>query len=86
MEPKDQTADDKHFVASEVIRMDKVPVRLFLSAGVFETARGDSSSNGILGTNRNIRDVLLAKGYDTRYEEYGAGHDYFSWRGIVGMV
>lgn len=82
--PKDQTADDKHFVASEVIRMDKVPVRLFLSAGVFETARGDSSSNGILGTNRHLRDVLLAKGYDTRYEEYGAGHDYFSWRGIIG--
>jgi len=81
--PKDQTADDKHFVASEVIRMEKVPVRLFLSAGVFETARGKSSSNGILGTNRHLRDVLLAKGYDTRYEEYGAGHDYFSWRGII---
>ncbi|MGO1377033.1 MAG: alpha/beta hydrolase [Psychrobacter sp.] len=82
--PKEQTAGDKHFVASEVIRMDKVPVRLFLSAGVFETARGESSSNGILGTNRHLRDVLLAKGYDTRYEEYGAGHDYFSWRGIIG--
>ncbi|MGO3642409.1 MAG: hypothetical protein ACTJFK_10645, partial [Psychrobacter sp.] len=65
-------------------RMDKVPVRLFLSAGVFETARGESSSNGILGTNRHLRDVLLAKGYDTRYEEYGAGHDYFSWRGLIG--
>ncbi|MGP9491010.1 alpha/beta hydrolase-fold protein [Psychrobacter sp. AOP7-B1-24] len=81
--PKEQIADDKHFVASEVIRMDKVPVRFFLSAGVFETARGESSSNGILGTNRHLRDVLLAKGYDTRYEEYGAGHDYFSWRGII---
>jgi enterochelin esterase family protein len=82
--PEDQTADDKHFVASEVIKMDKAPVRFFLSAGVFETARGNSSSNGILGTNRHLRDVLLAKGYDTRYEEYGAGHDYFSWRGIIG--
>ncbi|MBH0095679.1 DUF3327 domain-containing protein [Psychrobacter sp. NZS113] len=82
--PEDQTADDKHFVASEVIKMDKAPVRFFLSAGVFETARGNSSSNGILGTNRHLRNVLLAKGYDTRYEEYGAGHDYFSWRGIIG--
>ncbi|WP_352259492.1 alpha/beta hydrolase-fold protein [Psychrobacter sp. TB55-MNA-CIBAN-0194] len=82
--PEDQTADDKHFVASEVIKMNKVPVRFFLSAGVFETARGNSSSNGILGTNRHLRDVLLAKGYDARYEEYGAGHDYFSWRGIIG--
>ena len=69
--PEDQIADDKHFVASEVIKMDKAPVRFFMSAGVFETARGESSSNGILGTNRHLRDVLLAKGYDTRYEEYG---------------
>ncbi|MBH0086243.1 DUF3327 domain-containing protein [Psychrobacter sp. SCQQ22] len=81
--PEDQAADDKHFVASEVIRMDKAPVRFFMSAGVFETARGESSSNGILGTNRHLRDVLLAKGYYARYEEYGAGHDYFSWRGII---
>lgn len=82
--PKDQTAEDKHFVASEVIKMDKAPVRFFLSAGVFETARGKSGSNGILGTNRHLRDILLAKRYDTHYQEYAAGHDYFAWRGIIG--
>ncbi|MBU2924017.1 alpha/beta hydrolase-fold protein [Colwellia sp. 1_MG-2023] len=79
--PKAQTENDKHFVASEVIAMDKKAVRLFLSAGLFENSRG--VGDGILETNRHLRDVLLAKGYETHYQEYGAGHDYFSWRGVI---
>ena len=79
--PKAQTENDKHFVASEVIAMDKKAVRLFLSAGLFENSRG--VGDGILETNRHLRDVLLAKGYDVTHQEYSAGHDYFAWRGII---
>jgi len=79
--PKSNFDKNKHFVAAEVIKMDKKGVRFFLSAGVFETSRGNSG--GILETNRHLRDVLLAKGYEVTHQEYSAGHDYFAWRGII---
>ncbi|MNT11942.1 enterobactin/ferric enterobactin esterase [compost metagenome] len=43
---------------------------------------------GILETNRHLRDVLVAKGYDVVLREYAGGHDYFVWRGAIsdGLV
>ncbi|GAC17866.1 enterochelin esterase and related enzymes [Paraglaciecola arctica BSs20135] len=80
--PKEMGVNSQHFVASEVINMAKKPVRFFLSAGLFETSRG--VGDGILETNRHLRDVLSAKGYKTFHTEYSSGHDYFAWQGILG--
>ena len=30
-----------------------------------------------------MRDVLLAKGYDVRYQQFNSGHDYLNWRGTL---
>jgi len=27
----------------------------------------------------NMRDVLLSKGYDVKYENFQSGHDYLCW-------
>ena len=58
------------------------PVRVHLSAGLFE--RGRDGDIGILGSNRHLRDVLVAKGYAVTYREYAAAHGYLSWRGALG--
>ena len=39
--------------------------------------------DGTLESNRHMRDVLLAKGYDVHYREFVGGHDYLSWRGLL---
>ena len=45
----------------------------------------DFSGNGnsILLSTRNLRDVLLAKGYEVHFQEFAGGHDYLSWRGTL---
>lgn len=82
----DAPADQPHHVANLVLAAPHpaghVPFpRFFLSAGLFERAR--AGSDGILETNRHLRDVLKAKGHAVTHREYAGGHDYFVWRGAL---
>jgi enterochelin esterase-like enzyme len=54
-----------------------LPLRIFLDAGQYE------ESGGILVANRQLRDILRAKGYDVIYREYPGNHDYMRWRGSI---
>jgi len=69
------------FVAHEVATRPLPPLRWFLAAGTFETAR--PGSDGILETNRHLRDVLRARGQAVVHREYAAGHDDLAWRGAL---
>jgi len=79
--PPEAAPDRPHGVASLVLGAPPLPLRFFLAAGLFETGR--PGSDGILETNRHLRDVLEAKGYAVSLREYAAGHDYFAWRGAL---
>ena len=79
--PKDTPADQNEYVSHQVAITDAKPVRMFLTAGLFET--GWMGVAGILESNRHLRDVFLAKGYDVTYREYAGGHDYLVWRGAL---
>ncbi|MFI1805601.1 enterochelin esterase [Streptomyces californicus] len=52
---------------------ERRPVTLRLEVGLQEWM--------LLGENRRLRNVLLARGYDVRYGEFNGGHDYACWRG-----
>ncbi|MGF7176922.1 enterochelin esterase [Azospirillum doebereinerae] len=69
-------------VAGLVARGERLPVRFFLGAGLFEYGR--DGEVGILESSRHLRDVLEAKDYDVTYREYAAGHDYYAWQGVLG--
>ena len=71
----------ENHVADRVAHEATKPVRVFLSAGLFEREHGGAA--GILETNRHLRDVLIARGYDVTAREYAGGHDYFVWRGAL---
>ncbi len=69
-----------NFLAKDFLASRKLPLRFYLAAGTFET---DSYGQGgkILETTRQLRDLLLAKGYDVHYQQFVGGHEDLSWRG-----
>jgi enterochelin esterase-like enzyme len=68
------------WMAKQFIASPKLPLRFYLDAGSFEYD-ANGTGGGILETSRNMRDVLLAKGYEVHYQQFAGGHDYLSWRG-----
>ena len=73
---------DPNYVAQLFINSPKLPVRFYLDAGSLELDR-DQNGSSILVTNRHLRDVLRAKGYEVFYQEFQGAHDYLSWRGTI---
>jgi enterochelin esterase-like enzyme len=53
----------------------KLPIRFYLEVGRYDLGAA------MLGSNRELRDVLLVKGYDVDYHEFDGGHQYAYWRG-----
>jgi enterochelin esterase family protein len=82
-EPTGADGAEKNWVAKQFIGSRKLPLRFYLEAGTFEVDLRGSGGN-ILETSRNLRDVLLAKGYDVRYREFAGDHDYMNWRDTLG--
>jgi len=62
----------------------KLPIRFVLQPGALELG-GPTPLNGpsILVSNRHLRDVLAAKGYDLDYTEVPGGHEVLAWRGGI---
>lgn len=81
--PPGDAADGMGHVAGRVARMPAAPnLKVFLSAGLFEDRAGPGIGS-LLGANRTLRDVLVAKGVPVRYDETATGHDYYAWRGLI---
>ncbi|MFT3819381.1 MAG: enterochelin esterase [Rubrivivax sp.] len=83
--PLHQSPEDQ-WLTRHVAESERVPVRLYLAAGRLERTRpGDGV--GILDANRNLRNVLRAKGYRVQHHEFDGGHDWLAWRGelVLGL-
>jgi enterochelin esterase family protein len=68
------------WMAKQFIASSKLPLKFYIDAGSFEFD-SNGTGGGILETSRDMRDVLLAKGYEVHYQQFVGGHDYLSWRG-----
>ena len=60
----------------------RLPIRFYMDIGIYEDGAA------MLGTNRQLRDVLQLKGYDVDYREFYADHGFQSWRSrlSVGLI
>jgi enterochelin esterase-like enzyme len=79
--PPGTPEDRREHVAGLIAAGPALPLRFFLSAGLFET--GAQGTAGILETSRHLRDVLQAKGISVIYRDYAGGHDYLVWQGVI---
>lgn len=72
---------EPNWLAREVARRPRVAVRFHLDAGTYE---GPGCGGGdILSNTRRLRDTLVAKGYDVKFQEFAGAHDFLSWRGTI---
>jgi enterochelin esterase family protein len=78
----EETNSWPNWVAKKFIASPKQTLRFYLDAGSEEIDLS-GAGNSILLTSQNIRDVLLAKGYEVHFQEFEGGHDYLSWRGTL---
>jgi enterochelin esterase family protein len=67
---------EPNVLARTYAKLPRLPVRFWLEAGTYETG-----GVNLLGSNRHLRDVLVARGYDVTYGEFAGEHLYASWRG-----
>lgn len=79
-EPSGKDFAEPDWIAGAFARSAKLPIRFYMDAGTDEL---DMTGQGgaILIPNRQVRDVLIAKGYDLHYQEFAGGHEYINWRG-----
>jgi enterochelin esterase-like enzyme len=69
--------DHYGIVMQRVASMPKLPLQFYLDVGKFENDFHPSP----LTANRHLRDVLVAKGYVVKYQEFAGHHSSANWRG-----
>lgn len=57
---------------------EKLPIEFYLNAGILEDHPYDDEPI-MMEVINNMRDVLLSKGYNVKYENFQSGHDYLCW-------
>lgn len=55
----------------------RLPIRFYMEIGIYDLGAA------MLGSNRELRDVLQLKGYDVDYHEFIGGHNFVNWRGSL---
>jgi enterochelin esterase family protein len=70
--PRDTGALIEEFKTSK-----RLPIRFYMEVGIYDLGAA------MLGSNRELRDVLQLKGYDVDYHEFIGGHNFVNWRGSL---
>jgi enterochelin esterase-like enzyme len=55
----------------------RLAIRFYMDIGIYDMGAA------LLGSNRELRDVLQLKGYDVDYREFAGGHNSENWRGSI---
>ncbi len=78
---KERDDPDHEWVIRQYESSPRLPIRFVLQPGVLEIVNTPLNGPPILNSNRRLRDVLRAKGYEVYYSETSGGHEPLNWRG-----
>jgi len=68
------------WLPARVAREPRKPIRWFVASGSLETVvTPGNHGHYLVGTNRHLNDVLIAKGYTHFYEEFAGVHHEANW-------
>jgi enterochelin esterase-like enzyme len=79
---KPEGGSEYEWVKQQFSASPKLPLRAFLTVGLFETLPKPGNTNQI-EVNRRFRDALKAKGYEVKYTEFAGAHEYINWQGTL---
>jgi len=74
---RDQSEVREGLVQSGFVSRPKLPLRFHIEVGRFE------DTDLLILPNRQLRDILIAKGYDVSFHQFLGNHDYMCWRDSV---
>lgn len=74
----------RNWMARQYEAVEKLNLKFYMNVGILE-------GEEMLGFNKDMRDRLIAKGYDVFYEEFKSAHDYLSWgetlaNGLISLI
>lgn len=74
--------EEEEWLANAFASRPRLPLKFYIDVGKFEN---------LLSTNRNMRDVLQARGYPVYYQEFYGGHNVLCWRktladGLIALL
>ena len=70
---------DPSWIIQQYVTSPVLPVRFYLAAGSLELDHSGQGSMTLIPARR-MRDVLQARGYSVRLQEFHGGHDQVNWR------
>ncbi|MGH9627957.1 MAG: alpha/beta hydrolase-fold protein [Bryobacteraceae bacterium] len=78
------TESEPEWFARQLAASPSVPVRFVIGVGSHETGTPPEPANpSLLTANRHLRDVLRAKRYAFKYQEFAGAHEPLSWRSAI---
>lgn len=69
---------ESQWLTKQFENAEKLPIEFYLNAGILEDHPYDDEPI-MMEVINNMRDVLLSKGYNVKYENFQSGHDYLCW-------
>jgi len=79
--PKDE--DEWEWLSRQFVLSPQLPLRFYIEVGLLESKPTSTGFPGQVLSNRHLRNVLQAKGYEVHYSEQMHGHDSMPWQGVL---
>ncbi|MFT5193474.1 MAG: enterochelin esterase-like enzyme [Candidatus Promineifilaceae bacterium] len=80
---KPEASVEHEWLTRQAALNEKANLTFYLEVGSLESGATPDDGPSQLVSNRHMRDVLQAKGYEVCYKEFAGGHDYLCWQGTL---